>query len=182
MTTANQPNFCGQDKVTGLQQNCLTDLASINKACDPRIQKYVADNKAAFPDLTVEKVVELIESQDNDDQDAKDVQKAIPSPYLVEEKESALCDTLANECPQPLPWTSWNCHCPQGSKFQRDHIFDDNQNPDNLPLCACGSQKRRRYQLCKDTNREDKVTCESMGDAIESKVLSVSLNSFSKFR
>ena len=173
MTTANQPNFCGQDKVTGLQQNCLTDLASINKACDPRIQKYVADN----PDLglTVEKVVELIESQDSDNQDVKDVRSAIPGPYLVEEKESALCDTLASSCPQPLPWTSWSCHCPQGSKFQEDHIFSDNENPDNLPLCECGGQKRRRYQLCKDSNQEDKVTCESMGNAIQGRILELRL-------
>ena len=99
-----------------------------------------------------------------------DVKRAIPEPYLTYQVQEAICP---NNCPVPLPWTSWNCHCDQGSTAA-DHDPDSltnaspdtnplNRNPDNLPQCDCGKFKRRRYQLCYDDDTTDDVTCESIG-------------------
>ena len=70
-------------------------------------------------------------------------------------------------CPHPMPWTSWNCHCSIETSFQHTDIFEQNNNPDNLPSCDCTQQKRRRYQLCSDKDQTDGITCKGVGDALE---------------
>ena len=168
ISTYNDDEFCGDvelvagDSKTRLSQNCLNlNLASTNIACDPRIETYAADNGK-----TAAEIVDLIQSQETTSADVIAVKTAIPSPYLVFQTATAICDDLAEQCPKPLPWTSWNCHCPQGSDFQSNDIFTNGDNPDNLPLCECGSQKRRRYQLCKDGDLSDTTTCQSVGQSI----------------
>ena len=137
------------------------NLASNNIACDPRVKKY-----AALNGLSETQVVDFLENPDDSTEDVKAARKALQGPYRTYDTESAQCDDLADQCPQPLPWTSWSCHCPQGSSFQSNDVFLDNDNPDNLPLCECGAERRRRYQLCQDGNLADHTTCESIGESI----------------
>lgn len=66
-----------------------------------------------------------------------------------------------------MPWTSWNCHCPSQTSFQATDIFGAaNNNPDNLPACNCGQEKRRRYQLCSDKDQADGITCKKVGEEL----------------
>ena len=61
------------------------------------------------------------------------------------------------ECPIPLPWSSWNCHCPNLS----------NVNTDNLPICECGKTdtvQRSRIQLCAPSASSDQLTCGEIGE------------------
>ena len=176
-TTGSGENFCEywdpdtrQVSNTGLPQNCKR-AGSGSLACDPRVGKYVNDNKDEYKretgkDLTIEQIVEWLDTQ-KPDENANAVKKAIPGELKIDDEDDAVCSTLAEKCPVPAPWTSWNCHCPQGSSFQAAEPFGKNENPDNLPLCECGKEKvtRRRYQLCKDSTPDDKVTCKSMDDA-----------------
>lgn len=65
-----------------------------------------------------------------------------------------------------MPWTTWNCHCPSQTSFQQTDIFVANNNPDNLPACNCGQEKRRRYQICSDKDQTDGITCQKVGDEL----------------
>ena len=66
-----------------------------------------------------------------------------------------------------MPWTTWNCHCPSQTSFQQTDIFGNaNNNPDNLPACNCGQEKRRRYQICSDKDQTDGITCQKVGDEL----------------
>ena len=69
-------------------------------------------------------------------------------------------------CPHPMPWTTWNCHCPSQTSFQATDIFGTNNNPDNLPACNCGQEKRRRYQICSDKDQTDGITCQKVGEEL----------------
>ena len=169
ISTYTDTNYCVDkilttgDEKSRISENCVNlNLASNNIACDPRVKKY-----ADLNGLTEAEVVNRLENPDQSSANVQAARKAIPTPYRTYDTESAQCDDLADQCPQPLPWTSWSCHCPQGSSFQSTDVFVDNDNPDNLPLCECGSEKRRRrYQLCQDGNLADQTTCESVGQSI----------------
>ena len=61
------------------------------------------------------------------------------------------------ECPIPLPWTSWNCHCPTLSVI----------NTENLPICDCGKTdtiQRSRIQFCTPSASNDQLTCGEIGE------------------
>ena len=72
---------------------------------------------------------------------------AIPEPYLSIWYDYAVC---VDNCPIPLPWTSWSCHCKKGSELSL--LLGDDSNPDGLPECDCQKQKRYRVQVCRDNN------------------------------
>ena len=60
------------------------------------------------------------------------------------------------ECPIPLPWSSWNCHCPTLAA----------ENNESLPICNCGDTdtvQRSRIQLCAPNTSSDKLTCGEIG-------------------
>ena len=69
--------------------------------------------------------------------------------YLKRQKEMI-------ECPIPLPWSSWNCHCPTLSA----------SNNESLPICECGNTdtvQRSRIQLCAPSASSDQLTCNEIG-------------------
>lgn len=164
------PLNCDYNEDKTLRESC--QQASSNIRCDPRLQRFAdRHNEAnAFAEgddgfITEDDVWDLLIIDEN-----ADVKRAIPEPYLTYQVQEAICP---NNCPVPLPWTSWNCHCDQGSTAadsDPDSLTDAspstnplNRNPDNLPQCDCGKFKRRRYQLCYDDDTTDDVTCESIG-------------------
>ena len=60
------------------------------------------------------------------------------------------------ECPIPLPWSSWNCHCPTLS----------DANNESLPICECGNTdtvQRSRIQLCAPSESSDQLSCGEIG-------------------
>merc|ERR1712176_608759 len=165
--TADKSQSCEFNKDLQMRENC--QYASTNLRCDPRLQMYAdsineREQDQLSKNLTVDDVYELLIIDRNEATRA-----AIPEPYIKYQVQEAVCP---NNCPVPLPWTSWNCHCDQGSNAQNSDIdndaFDvtnkvkDVDNPDGLPPCDCGRTKRLRYQLCNDDDTTDDVTCESM--------------------
>ena len=64
------------------------------------------------------------------------------------------------ECPIPLPWSSWNCHCPTLSV----------SNTENLPICECGNSdtvQRSRIQFCSPSASSGQLTCGEIGDKMK---------------
>ena len=91
---------------------------------------------------------------------------AIPEPYLTLWYDVAIC---IDDCPLPLPWSSWSCHCQLGSDYNTRS--GDDSNPDDLPDCPCAKTARYRIQMCKDNNKDAECrndpnpsdTCLSLG-------------------
>mgnify|MGYP003326800327 CR=1 FL=1 len=125
--------------------------------CDPRLEEYMA---APPPGMPVYATVEDLEVAIATD--PVRFQPYIPAPYKRVVFEFALCINV-HKCPRPLPWSSWNCHCPS----------TEQANPDELDLCICreGVTKRSRVQMCQDWDRTDGVTCESVGESIASNTI-----------
>jgi len=121
-------------------------------ACDPRLDDYMDNPPPGMPVYADVRDLEVAIATNPDM-----FQPYIPAPYKRIVFEFALCINV-HKCPRPLPWSSWNCHC----------LGTGQANNDNLPLCNCGNgqTKRSRVQLCKDWDRDDSVTCESVGESI----------------
>jgi len=171
--TGDLSQSCEFNKDLQMRENC--QYASTNLRCDPRLQMYAdsineREQDQLSKNLTVDDVYELLIIDRNEATRA-----AIPEPYIKYQVQEAVCP---NNCPVPLPWTSWNCHCDQGSNAQNNDVDNDafntnnlkeSDNPDGLPPCDCGRTKRLRYQLCNDDDTTDDVTCESMGNLMKEK-------------
>ena len=131
----------------------------MNVRCDPRLKAYAERHGGG---MTEDDVFRLLVVEQN-----ANVRAAIPEPYLTYQVQEAVCPS---NCPVPLPWTSWNCHCDQGSTASDNDVdadtLDGTRNPDNLPACDCGKVSRKRYQICYDDDSTDDVTCESLGKGI----------------
>lgn len=125
---------------------------SIRLACDPRLEEYMA---APPPGMPTYDSVEDLEAAISTDPEL--FRPYIPAPYKRIVFEFALCINV-HKCPKPLPWSSWNCHC----------LGTGEENTDNLPNCGCnnGQTTRSRVQLCKDWDRDDGITCDSVGRSI----------------
>ena len=74
----------------------------------------------------------------------------IQTPYTFAYFEAATCQF---NCPIPMPWTEWTCHC--------ETAANGGNNPDDIPKC-CGS-KRKRFRGCKDDACRDSTTCKAAG-------------------
>ena len=159
-------SFCVYNEEMGIFEGCSNQLLhSVNARCDPRMWFYAMaimdkntglnhtdilddlerahfknDGKIKFGDESVVQVTgEVVESP------------LIPESYLIAHKDEYLCN---RECPVPMPWTSWTCHCGTGVA-----------NPDGLARC-CGDT-RRRFRGCKDTECRKDATCASLSKAVD---------------
>ena len=92
---------CEYSSAKGLREHCAS--ASTNIRCDPRLKKYAERHGEGMTEDDVYDLL-LIEAD-------ADVRAAIPEPYLTYQVQEAICPS---NCPVPLPWTSWSCHCDQG--------------------------------------------------------------------
>ena len=74
----------------------------------------------------------------------------IQTPYTFAYFEAATCQF---NCPIPMPWTEWTCHCETAN--------NGGNNPDSIPKC-CGST-RKRFRGCKDDACRDSTNCKTAG-------------------
>ena len=93
-------------------------LPSIRPACDPKLAEYAKNSNDYNSTFEVERDV------------LSGVRIIGLENFVFKITREARClDSI--ECPVPLDWSSWNCHCPsEGDNFQ------------NLKLCGCNAQDR----------------------------------------
>ena len=159
-------SYCTYNEDMGIFEGCSNQLLhSVNARCDPRMWFYAMaimdkntglnhtdildelekahfhnDGKVKFGDESVVQVTgETIESP------------LIPESYLIAHKDEYLCN---RQCPIPMPWTSWTCHC------------GTDPNPDGLAAC-CGDT-RRRFRGCNDLECRKDATCGILSKAVSS--------------
>ena len=157
-------SFCVYNEDMGIFEGCSNQLLhSVNARCDPRMWFYAMaimdkntglnhtdilddlerahfhnDGKVKFGDESVVQVTgEKVESP------------LIPESYLIAHKDEYLCN---RQCPIPMPWTSWTCHCGTVA------------NPDGLARC-CGDT-RRRFRGCNDLECRKDASCAILSAAV----------------
>ena len=159
-------SYCTYNEDLGIFDGCSNQLLhSVNARCDPRMWFYAMaimdkntglnhtdildelekahfrnDGQVKFGDESVVQVTgEVVESP------------LIPESYLIAHKDEYLCN---RQCPIPMPWTSWTCHC--GS------------DPNTDGLAACCGDTRRRFRGCNDLECRKDATCEILSKAVSS--------------
>ena len=124
-------------------------LPSIRPACDPKLADYAAISDEYETAMDVEQAV----------LNGVRITGVTENFVFKITRESRCLDSI--ECPVPLSWSSWNCHCPSSSSGSSDE-----DNIHNLALCGCSAEviQRKRVRLCTNDNN---LGCGELGRVME---------------
>ena len=158
-TTAN--SLCEFNADTNMFDNCETQLyTSVNVGCDPRVHhlalKIIEANPTFLNNNHLEAIkvaIEIAHYDNNGVLNGVQVTGAVNSGAIIEAtfkftaSDHSICQ---NQCPTPMAWSSWTCHCGTGA------------NNDNLPICC--SAERKRFRGCRQPECGFPLSCKDMSD------------------